>query len=283
MPDQASQIAPPDGTVMCNSTAPAFSWTSASGATGYRIQLDNDPAFGSPLIETTTTVPEYTAPWPLAAERYYWRVLAFNDCGNGEWSGTRLLDVTIILNSPALAAPPDGSGACDDRPSLDWDDVAGATGYKLQVDDDPGFGSAEITATIDSHYTPTIPLAPGLYYWRVLSSNECGDGLWSAAWNVTVLSTPPVPGAPMPVDGSRTCDNAPTFDWSDSAEATGYDIQVAEDPSFDDAGDQHHLDHVELHPGDPTPNPRLLLAGPGHRVLRQRAVVDRRYRLAVEF
>lgn len=233
VPGQASQIAPPDGAVICNDMAPSFSWTSMSGATGYRIQLDNDPAFGSPLIETTTTAPEYMAPWPLSEDRYYWRVLAFNDCGNGTWSDVRILDVTIILNSPALVAPPDGSGACDDRPALDWADVAGATGYKIQVDDDPGFSSPQITTTIDSHYTPTTPLVPGLYYWRTLSSNQCGDGLWSAAWNVTVLSTPPVPGTPAPADGSRTCNSTPTFDWSDSAEATGYDIQVAEEPSFD--------------------------------------------------
>jgi hypothetical protein len=91
--------------------------------------------------------------------------------------------------APSAPSPPDGSGMCSVVPSFDWSSVNRATGYHIQVDDDPGFGSSAIDATTaDSFYVHGSPLTPGTYYWRVQGSNTAGDGPWSDAWGFTSVT-----------------------------------------------------------------------------------------------
>jgi len=48
--------------------------------------VDNNSSFSSPEINQTTTSTSYTPGTALAADTYYWRVQASNDCGDGSWS-----------------------------------------------------------------------------------------------------------------------------------------------------------------------------------------------------
>jgi hypothetical protein len=76
---------PPDGGSMC-SAAPAFDWSSVNGATSYRIQVDDDTGFSSPVISTTTAASYYAHGAPLPLDTYYWRVEASNASGHSPWS-----------------------------------------------------------------------------------------------------------------------------------------------------------------------------------------------------
>ena len=77
---------------------------------------------------------------------------------------------------------------CSAVPSFDWSSVNGATEYRIQVDDDAGFGLPEIdTVAADSFYVHGSSLAPGTYYWRVRGSNTPGDGPWSDVWGFTAV------------------------------------------------------------------------------------------------
>jgi hypothetical protein len=64
---------------------PVFQWTAAAGADSYGLEVDDDPAFGSPAIDVTgipgTT---FTPTTDLDdATTYYWRVRSENLCGPG--------------------------------------------------------------------------------------------------------------------------------------------------------------------------------------------------------
>ena len=84
-------------------------------------------------------------------------------------------------SAPVLSSPANGSSSCDTTPSFSWDGVSGATSYRIQVDDDAGFGSPEIDqATSGTSHTPGSGLTPGTYHWRVRASNACGDSPWSS-------------------------------------------------------------------------------------------------------
>ncbi|HOC41663.1 MAG TPA: S8 family serine peptidase [Thermoanaerobaculales bacterium] len=76
--------APPDGAID-QPLRPVFQWAAAAGADSYWIQIDDDPAFGSPAIdESGITVTTFTPTSDLEeGTTYYWRVSSENLCGPG--------------------------------------------------------------------------------------------------------------------------------------------------------------------------------------------------------
>jgi len=76
---------PSNGSSTCDTT-PAFSWGSVSRAGLYRIRVDDDAGFGSPVINEIITTTSYTPEAALAPGTYYWQARAINVCGGGSWS-----------------------------------------------------------------------------------------------------------------------------------------------------------------------------------------------------
>jgi len=77
-------IAPPDGAAG-QPLRPLFEWSAAGGATSYALEVDDDPAFGSPAIfETGVPGTTFTPSTDLEADtNYSWRVRSENQCGAG--------------------------------------------------------------------------------------------------------------------------------------------------------------------------------------------------------
>jgi len=76
--------APPNG-APDQPLRPSLQWTAAAGATSYWLEVDDDPAFGSPAISETGIVgTTFTPSSDLEGETtYYWRVRSENLCGAG--------------------------------------------------------------------------------------------------------------------------------------------------------------------------------------------------------
>jgi choice-of-anchor B domain-containing protein len=94
----------------------------------------------------------------------------------GDLNVLELRPVCATLGAPALLLPADGATDVAQPLTLSWS-ANGATGYRVEVDDDPGFGSPYVTAVV----TDTTLNVSGLammttYRWRVRSQNVCGDG-----------------------------------------------------------------------------------------------------------
>jgi len=134
---------------------------------------------------------------------------------------------------PTLALPANGSSTSDLTPTFDWNDVATATSYTIQIDDAAAFTSVNYTnSPTVSTYTPAANLPVGTWYWRVLATNTYGSSAYTTGWSV-VLGTPPSPMMLIsPANASLTTDLTPTFDWSDAATATSYTIQIDNDIAF---------------------------------------------------
>jgi hypothetical protein len=93
--------------------------------------------------------------------------------------------------APTLVAPTDGGTATSSIPTFDWDAVASADAYQIQVDDHLDFSSPERDeTTVGTDYTPTSGLGGGIYYWHIRASNSCGAGEWSARWKFTAPPSP---------------------------------------------------------------------------------------------
>jgi hypothetical protein len=177
-----------------NDTTPVFDWSvPANWATPlpgqslyYELHLAADAGFsaplaGSPLIFTNSDG-EWTASTlpDTAATTYYWRVRAVTNLGvTGPFSITwRFTLDTVDPGLPAsLTSPADGAVATAAKPPFSWAaGTGGASSYRLEIDDDPAFGSPVATPIVNAtRYTPAAPLAQGVYSWRVFARDAAGN------------------------------------------------------------------------------------------------------------
>lgn len=145
--------------------------------------------------------------------------------------GERTVNVPVNVRSNAipgianLSAPGNGQTAVNPQPTLTWQTVNGATGYRVQIARDAGFTQVVYTGDTDN---TSLMLPIGLafdseFYWRVQALTPCQQGAQSAPFrfrtaaqvcNTTVTSIP---------DGSRI---GVTLPISVATESTIDEIEV---------------------------------------------------------
>lgn len=108
------------------------------------------------------------------------------------------LSLDVFTNVPGVAQPDmpaDNADLVVTTPTFSWTNGAQLEVLVLEVDDNMDFSSIEYSATItngDTSHTVATPLnSSTTYYWRLRSSNTCGD---AAASQVRSFTTVPAPG-----------------------------------------------------------------------------------------
>lgn len=155
----------------------------------YRVQVDDNSDFSSPLLDTTTgTVSSYSLPMSALTPntKYYWRVASYNPYNQtAGWTATRAF--RIAVTAPVNLTPGGGTTIGTLTPTLDWDDVSGATSYTVQVSLSPTFGTLLKNVTVyTSGYTFTTSLPAGkTIYWRVRANAANGPSQWSTESFIT--------------------------------------------------------------------------------------------------
>lgn len=152
--------------------------------------------------------------------------------------GVALLAAGLSTAPPAVAAVKGPSSLSAKLPNsatpvLAWNRSAGATSYQVQVDNDPSFGSPEVSeSTRNSRFVPSKNLSRGAHSWRVRAEKDGQFSSWSggtfsvAAVNVPV-GTSPVNGAVLPQP-----DEPPLLRWQTSRGAVSYTVEVDGDADF---------------------------------------------------
>jgi hypothetical protein len=226
---------PGDGAVTANARQP-LSWLGFPSATLYNIRIDTDSACDSSIGTFTSTRTIFTPPVSLPQDTYYWCVQAQDAQGNtSDFSAPR----TLIVNIQTLP----GNNAVYVTAStatipFRWAGVPGFTDYKLQIDDDPNFGSPE--ALIPPTTTTTIQVVSGLgygtWYWRVIVTGNDNEAPFPAEIQRSFIVSPPLPGAPVPTSPPNNAviwTTTPTLTWTVPA-GTGtpftYDLLICRDP-----------------------------------------------------
>lgn len=112
--------------------------------------------------------------------------------GNAIGSDGHQLTATVTVQTnppgpPILVSPPDGEpNAGYLAVPLDWADVLGATGYRVQVATDPSFAAPVIDVVVgDSRHDAAGLVQDETYLWRVAAINACGEGTFSAPRSFT--------------------------------------------------------------------------------------------------
>lgn len=114
----------------------------------------------------------------------------------------RRVNISVIPPYAAtLLTPANGEDSVSVTPTLDWDTIANASTYHVQVDDNSDFSSltGEITGLTNSRYIVggSNPGATGsvtidtneVLYWRVRGESSIGNGTWSSTFTFSTFST----------------------------------------------------------------------------------------------
>ena len=224
-------------------STPTFRWKRVSDAASYTLQVCTDwactnPVFTSPAVPKTS----FTLTSPLNPGNYLWRVQVVTTGGGSYWSGTFSVYITPALPKRIKPLSPANRAMTNDNSvTFRWPPQEGITRYWIQVDDDKGFNSLNVSVGLDSNSSPVTyvssmanPLPDGTYYWRVTGINSQGaGGPWSQRRMLTIDTTPPLtPTLIGPAHGTRQTNTKLKLEWFKSDGAARYEVQLDTDPAF---------------------------------------------------
>lgn len=167
-------------------TSVTFTWTAASGAANYFLQVSTgaDGTGTNIFAQSVGNVTTYTVSgFSNSGTTYYWRVNAYNDCGvtSGTVSDPRFINgggsCTTIPGAFNLTVPANGVTVTGTPVTFTWTAASGVTDYFLQVNTNPSFpGSGNVfAASVGNVITRSVSIPnTGTYYWRVNAYNACG-------------------------------------------------------------------------------------------------------------
>ena len=153
-----------------------------------------------------------------------WRViLSTNDSSITPTISFLSIDFEVILDSPSLVSPLDGTISEDYTPTFTWSGINGETNYLFQLDTTTSFITPLLNLTLPSSstsYTPSSPLADDTYYWRVAGIDSEGDiGTFSSYRTIFLIEDTNVPLIDHPNDviyEEGTIGNSITWNPSDT-------------------------------------------------------------------
>ncbi len=171
---------------------PTFSWATAwkHNEDGYRLEISDDPGFGSIFFSSTSDTVFYQYLAGLTEGTWYWRVKALktNGLDSSAYSEVRTFIVDNTAPAPAeLLLPADSAVTQDPTPTFDWSDVTKAGApvvYDLHLSTDSTFPSGPLTTVYSdipvSEYTPNVSLSLEVFtYWKVKARDLAGNFSYS--------------------------------------------------------------------------------------------------------
>jgi hypothetical protein len=213
----------------------ATSWngeTSNQTARSYRIQVDDDSSFASPLdtqVVDQATYTEYSKLYPDGT--YYWRVQALDDQNQGlTWSSVQ----SFTKTSPTVSTTsPVGGASVPGTTPFRWAAAPYAASYSIEVyrNNDVTLSSANrvLSATVKTTaYVPPTPLpASGTkYLWRVRRTDASNNpGPWSAP--ASFFSTGAAPTLVTPKAGVYVKNRSALFEWTQVPGAASYSLNLS--------------------------------------------------------
>ena len=118
--------------------------------------------------------------------------------------------------APVLTSPVDGSTVASDA-TLSWEPVEGATGYRVQVNDEPDFGFRPASIdTVATRADMDLYLLPGVTYWRVAALEGDTLGPWATGTFTVARTDIPIPISPANGANFDYPGPAPLLEWDPS-------------------------------------------------------------------
>jgi hypothetical protein len=186
-PTESSLQAPGRVTALAeSSTEITISWIDVANESGYRVERRSNE--GVDWIEVAVTDPDVTTVTDsglFSGTTYFYRVFATD-------AGADSLPSDVTSATTIIAAPASPTVAAYSSPTeivLEWGDVAGAIGYRIErsVDGVTGWIAIATTGQDIVNYSDSGLPADATFYYRIFAMNAGGD---SQASNVASVTTP---------------------------------------------------------------------------------------------
>ncbi|MGE5250064.1 MAG: SdiA-regulated domain-containing protein, partial [Bacteroidota bacterium] len=145
----------------------------------------------------------------------------------------------LVLQTPVLRSPANKAVLKTVRTNFDWDNVAGATGYRIQLASSAKFSTLYVDANVATSYYKLSRDLPRktTVYWRVRAFSSAASSLWSPVRSFTTGNPPSTPSLVSPANNALTTIYTPLLDWSNSSLPAGttfyrYQIQISTASNF---------------------------------------------------
>lgn len=146
-----------------------------TSAVSWQGRVATDAAMNQLTAETISIQPQLVFK-DMPDGKYYLSVHARDGYGIAGYDSVHTFTLNAQPFAPALISPPAGARTGDAQPTLQWQAVANAQAYHLEIAQDAEFKHmVEQQRVAGTQYQPSQPLAPAIYYWRVASIETHAD------------------------------------------------------------------------------------------------------------
>ncbi len=233
-----SQIAPTAmSPTSITETSFIANWYSASGATGYYVDVATDNSFSNLVFSNyavgSSTTHNFTG--LTCNTNYYYRVRASNGCGSSINSSTVSLTTSACCAPPSAPTASSATSITETSFIANWYSASGATGYYVDVATDNSFSNLVFSNYAVGNFTSynfTGLICNTSYYYRVLASNGCGTSGNSTTVSLITSACCTPPSAPTAISPTNITETSFTANWYSASGATDYYVDVATDISF---------------------------------------------------
>ncbi|MBN8571767.1 MAG: T9SS type A sorting domain-containing protein [Ignavibacteria bacterium] len=238
----ASPPGPPTLTFPANgasnvSLMPDLTWS--PNGVNYHLQISTNAGFSNIVHEQNSlSFSHYTIPIGIlnSSSTYYWRISSLNEFGEGGFSSAFSFTTTsqTIPSAPILISPVGGASNVPLKPQLDWNDVPGASSYRVLLSLNRVFtlpivldssGASSSVLNVPFYLFPMMK-----YYWKVNASNVAGTGVYSVIDSFTMgdLDSPVLVS---PIDSALTTSSVNLI-WNAVPPAEYHKYQISEFADF---------------------------------------------------
>jgi hypothetical protein len=225
-----------------------FDWAPVPGAISYDLQVDDDDSFSAPIDTVVVKGTRYSNPVTYDNDQYWWRVRARNIFGKAEeWvlgadqpeeSGVRVRQFRRAWAAPPIQVYPNDQAVVGDDFYYQWEPVAHASRYRLEVGTDSHFSpdtyescfTTESTYTaghrIDRSWDDCMPVPGRTYFWRVQGLDGPRrpevNGIYSTIRQFRY--NPGMVTQTSPINGETV--DIPTLRWNAVQDTVEYDVKL---------------------------------------------------------
>jgi hypothetical protein len=222
-------------------TLTRFKFEALPEAAGYRGQVATDAGFVNLVADDVFKTPEAKFA-SLADGNYFLRVRGIDKQALEGTDATVGFKLKARPEPPFASFPPNKGKVAAQSVEFKWSEATEAGSYRFQVASAADFASVitDEKKVTGAAFTPTQPLTPGVYFWRVSSVRPDGDA--GPFGDVQSFTLKPMPAAPNPPkeEGNRV-----TFTWG-GEEGQTFDFQLARDATFNNIVSQSKLTKPEI-------------------------------------